>query len=189
MADGRSLTSIPTLCYTVVSYKNRIRHPLTEMTAQNPHQVLTFEPMHSDDLQQVLEIENQCFEHPWSNTYFSVSLKRPRSYEHFYVARRDDTVVGYIVFNILHEEAHILNIAVSPACQRQGIGKYLLTSALEMIQADDGREVFLEVAVSNLPAQYLYRQFGFRICGIRKNYYGRYKDAYVFRKGAETDAT
>ena len=159
------------------------------MTAENPRQDLIFEPMHLDDLKQVLEIENQCFEHPWSKTYFTLSLKRPRSFEYLYVARREDTVVGYIVFNILHEEAHILNIAVPPANQRQGIGKYLLASALEMAQADDGREVFLEVAVSNLPAQYLYRQFGFRICGIRKNYYGRYKDAYVFRKGAEIDAT
>ena len=159
------------------------------MAARNRLQELTFEPMHLNDLQQVLDIENQCFEDPWSNTYFTISLKRPRSYERFYVARRENTVVGYIVFNILHEEAHILNIAVPPACQRQGIGKYLLASALEMIQADNGREVFLEVAVSNLPAQYLYRQFGFRICGIRKNYYGRYKDAYVFRKGVEDDAT
>ncbi len=158
------------------------------MTTQNPLQNLTFEPMHLDDLQQVLDIENQCFENPWSNTYFTISLKRPRSYERFYVARRENTVVGYIVFNILHGEAHILNIAVPPAFQRQGIGKYLLTSALEMIQVDNGREVLLEVAVSNLPAQYLYRQFGFRICGIRKNYYGRYKDAYVFRKGAKDDA-
>ncbi len=158
------------------------------MAARNPLQELTFEAMHLNDLQQVLDIENQCFENPWSNTYFTISLKRPRSYERFYVARRENTVVGYIVFNILHEEAHILNIAVPPACQRQGIGKYLLASALEMIQSDNGREVFLEVAVSNLPAQYLYRQFGFRICGIRKNYYGRYKDAYVFRKGVD-DAT
>ena len=159
------------------------------MATENPHQYLTFEPMHIDDLQQVLEIENQCFEHPWSKTYFTLCLKRPRSYEYLYVARREDTVAGYIVFNILQEEAHILNIAVPPTRQRQGIGKYLLISALEMIQADAEREVFLEVAVSNLPAQYLYRRFGFRICGIRKNYYGRYKDAYVFRKGADTDVT
>jgi ribosomal-protein-alanine N-acetyltransferase len=166
-------------------FSNKIRHAVTEMTAENAHQDLTFEPMHLDDLQRVLKIEHQCFEDPWSKTYFAMSLKRPRSYEHFYVARRKDTVVGYIVFNIFHEEAHILNIAVPPANQRQGIGKYLLASALEMILAADGHEVFLEVAVSNLPAQHLYRQFGFRICGIRKNYYGRYKDAYVFRKGVE----
>ena len=162
---------------------------LTDMTARNPLPNLTFEPMHADDLQQVLAIENQCFEDPWSATYFRMSLKRPRSYEYFYIARREQTVVGYIIFCILHEEAQILNIAVSPACQRQGIGRYLLAAALEMIQADGEREVLLEVAVSNLPAQYLYREFGFRICGIRKNYYGRYKDAYVLRKGAEDDAT
>ena len=107
------------------------------MTAENPLPNLTFEPMHLDDLQQVLEIENQCFEDPWSKTYFTVSLKRPRSYEHF-TSHGEGAVVGYIIFNILHEEAHLLNIAVPPANQRQGIGKYLLASALEMIQADDG---------------------------------------------------
>ncbi len=155
------------------------------MRTQNPLPNLTFEPMGSCDLQEVLKIENECFENPWSETYYTLSLKRPRSYEHFYVARHENTIVGYIVFSILHEEAHILNLAVPIVYRRQGIAKYLLTSALKMIQAQDGHEVFLEVAVSNLPAQYLYRQFGFRICGIRKNYYGRYKDAYVFRKGVE----
>ena len=159
------------------------------MTTRNPHPNLTYEPMLMEDLPQVLAIENRCFEDPWSDTYFSLALKRPRSNEYFYVARRERTVVGYIIFCILQEEAQIWNIAVSPACQRQGIGKYLLASALEMIHADGEREVLLEVAVSNLPAQYLYRQFGFRICGIRKDYYGRYKDAYVFRKGVEEDAT
>ncbi len=158
------------------------------MITQNPLPDLTFEPMRASDLQEVLKIENECFEEPWSETYYALALKHPRSYEYFYVARRAHTIVGYIVFSILSEEAQILNIAVPAAHQRQGIGKYLLASALEMIQAYDGHKVFLEVAVSNLPAQYLYRQFGFRICGIRKNYYGRYKDAYVFRKGAENHA-
>ena len=155
------------------------------MITQNPLPNLTFEPMRSCDLQEVLKIENECFENPWSETYYTLSLKRPRSYEYFYVARHKNTLVGYIVFSILHEEAHILNLAVPIACRRQGIAKYLLASALKMIQVQDGRDIFLEVAVNNLPAQYLYRQFGFRICGIRKNYYGRYKDAYVFRKGEE----
>ncbi len=145
---------------------------------------LIFEPMRLSDLQQVLDIENECFDDPWSATYFTLALKRPRSDDFFYVARREDAITGYIVFAILYEEAHILNIAVPTAYRGQGIGKYLLASALEMIAARDIREVFLEVAVSNLPAQYLYRQFGFRICGIRKDYYGRHKDAYIFRKGA-----
>ena len=155
------------------------------MTTQN----LTFEPMGLCDLQRVLEIENECFENPWSETDFTLSLKQPKSYEHVYVARRENTVVGYIVFIVLREEAQVLNLAVPTAYRRQGIAKYLLASALEIIRSHNGHEVFLEVAVGNLPAQYLYRQFGFRICGIRKNYYGRYKDAYVLRKGVETDAT
>ena len=144
--------------------------------------------MRACDLQEVLSIENECFEDPWSETYYALALKRPRSYAYFYVARHGQIIVGYIVFSVLCGEAQILNIAVPAAYRRQGVGKYLLASALEMIRAHGGCEVFLEVSVSNLPAQYLYRQFGFRICGIRKNYYGRDKDAYVFRKGAETHA-
>lgn len=159
------------------------------MATQEPLRNLIFEPMRFSDLPQVLEIESESFDDPWSADYFTLSLKRPKSYEFFYVARCEDTVMGYIVFAVLYEEAHILNIAVPTANQRQGIGKFLLASALDVIQARDGCDVFLEVAVSNLPAQYLYRKFGFRIRGIRKNYYGRHKDAYVFRKGAATDAT
>ena len=159
------------------------------MNTQKPLHNLMFEPMCFSDLKQVLAIENECFDDPWSLRYFELSLKRPKSYEYFYVARCEANVVGYIVFSVLSEEAQILNIAVSKAYQRQGIGRYLLASALEMIHAHGGREICLEVRVSNLPAQYLYRQFGFRICGIRKHYYGRHQDAYIFRKGAEADAT
>lgn len=158
------------------------------MITENRSRHLTFEPMHMRDLHAVITIERECFAEPWSESYFRLALKRPRSYEHFYVARDAGDLIGYIVFSVIYEEAHILNIAVAAAQQRRGIGKYLLAAALGVIQDAGGCEVFLEVAVSNLPAQYLYRQFGFRIIGIRKNYYGRSKDAYVFRKGDETDA-
>ena len=41
-------------------------------------------------------------------------------------------------------------------------------------------EIFLEVRVSNLPALSLYRQLGFTVKGIRKDYYSEPKeDAYI----------
>ena len=52
---------------------------------------------------------------------------------------------------------------------------------LEFIADNGGRQVFLEVAVANVAAHALYRQFGFRICRLRKNYYGFGQDAYVLR--------
>ena len=138
------------------------------MRTQNPLPNLTFESMRSCDLQEVLKIENECFENPWSETYYTLSLKRPRSYEHFYVARHENTIVGYIVFSILHEEAHILNLAVPVVYRRQGIAKYLLTSALKMIQAQDGHEVFWRSLLAIYPLSISTRQFGFRICGHPK---------------------
>lgn len=143
---------------------------------------LVFEKMQLADLQQVMAIENEAFTSPWSASYFRIGLRKPKPNEHFYVARKpDEHIVGYVVFRIICDEGHLYNLAVAAAYRRRGIAKYLLTATLEMIAARGGRQVFLEVDVANVAAHALYRQFGFRICRIRKNYYGFRQDAYVLR--------
>ncbi|HBC19279.1 MAG TPA: ribosomal-protein-alanine N-acetyltransferase, partial [Alcanivorax sp.] len=47
----------------------------------------------------------------------------------------------------------------------------LLQQALEAARADAMTVVYLEVRESNQSAQALYRQLGFEVCGVRKNYY------------------
>ncbi len=140
---------------------------------------LTFEKMQLSDLPQVMTIENEAFSNPWSANIFELGLRSPRSNEHFYVTRQHAEIVGYIVFQLLVPEGHIFSIAVAARYQRRGIAKHLLASALKFMATHGAREVFLEVAVTNLPAQALYRQFEFRIRGTRKNYYGHCKDAYI----------
>ncbi len=156
-------------------------------TPQTPLQEFIFEKMRLSHLAQVLVIENEAFAAPWHPDMFKLGIRLPRSNEHFYVARQRSKIIGYIVFQLLVPEGHIFNLAVASKYRRRGVAKYLLTSTLEFIAEKGGREVFLEVAVSNLPAQYLYRQFGFRIRGRRKNYYGHGKDAYIFGCHLQTD--
>lgn len=152
------------------------------MTPAKPFPDLSIERMQYDDLQQVMAIENEAFPDPWHISFFRRSLHPRKKHTHLYVARLNNGVIGYIVFYINCGEAHIMNIAVSTEYRRRGVAKYLLASALDIVQQDEVNEVFLEVAVKNTAAQQLYKHFGFEVYGIRKRYYRNGGDAYVLRK-------
>ena len=62
-------------------------------------------------------------------------------------------------------------IAVDPAWQRHAIGTRLLIALTREARAREARNLTLEVRLSNLGAQHLYRRFGFSPVGVRKNYY------------------
>ena len=130
------------------------------------------------DLEAVCRIEALSFPTPWPKTLFIEELKNPLS--HSYIARveEDDreVVAGYIVFWVVVDEAHILNVAVHPDYRGKGIGKGLVRSAIETCKALDLRRVFLEVRRSNIVARRLYSGLGFRVVGIRKGYYSDTKE-------------
>ena len=152
------------------------------MAIKKPYPEIIFEQMQQEDLQQVMTIEKESFSDPWHISTFKRELRQRKKYTHFYVARQNNEVIGYIVFYIFCGEGHIMNIAVASEYRRRGVAKYLLACALEVVRNNAGEEVFLEVAVNNTAAQGLYRQFGFEVYGIRKRYYSNGEDAYVLRK-------
>jgi ribosomal protein S18 acetylase RimI-like enzyme len=75
-------------------------------------------------------------------------------------------VVQFVV-----DEASLLNIAVEPTQQKQGIGRLLLDEVLAQASAKKATTVFLEVRASNQRAIQMYQQAGFNEMGLRKNYY------------------
>lgn len=152
------------------------------MTTVKPIPELLFECMQQDDLQQVMTIENESFPDPWHISFFRRSLHPRKKNMHLYVARLNNKVIGYVVFYINCGEAHIMNIAVTSEYRRRGVAKYLLASALNIVQQHKVNEIFLEVAVKNTAARQLYKHFGFEVYGIRKRYYPNGGDAYVLRK-------
>lgn len=155
------------------------------MTPTKPFPELLFERMQYDDLQQVMAIENEAFPDPWHISFFRKSLHPRKKHTHLYVTRLNNEVIGYIVFYINCGEAHIMNIAVSSEYRRCGVAKYLLASALDIVQQNEVNEIFLEVAVKNIAARKLYKHFGFEVYGIRKRYYPNGGDAYVLRKDVQ----
>ncbi len=139
--------------------------------------------MHTGDLDEVLAIERTAFERPWTREMFESELKNPVS--HAYVLRGSyqggRIIVAYIIFWVIHGEAHILDLAVDERLRRTGIGEMILRAALDKMYDNLVYEVYLEVRKSNEAALSLYRKLGFKDAFERKNYYGD-EDAIVMTK-------
>ena len=117
----------------------------------------------------VAEIEAECFSAPWSYDAFVAELAKSDAAT--FVAYSEQEVVGFINLGIVLDEANVNNIAVKKGYRRLGIGKALMTAAVDYCRAHRLSLLMLEVRRSNLPAIALYEQFGFQSVGIRKRFY------------------
>ena len=68
-------------------------------------------------------------------------------------------------------EGEIYRIAVREDKRQRGVGYRLLSYALKTESGSGVETVFLEVRSKNTPARALYKAYGFKEIGIRKNYY------------------
>jgi ribosomal-protein-alanine N-acetyltransferase len=127
-------------------------------------------PMRRRHLRSVVRIEQQVYPRPWSLSLFlsELALRHTRAY---YVARVGATVVGYVGLMMTADDGHVTTLAVDPLWHRQQVAtRLLLVAAREAIRRG-ATALTLEVRMGNRPAQELYRRFGFRPAGVRKNYY------------------
>ena len=133
------------------------------------------------DLDDVMEIEEKAFTMPWSRWMFQRELADRNNRAHFLAARSGSEIVGYIGFWLaMDNEAHIVTIAVRDDFQRKGVASTLMASALTLAVHLDADKATLEVRVSNIPAQELYKKLGFETAAIRQNFYSDTgEDAYV----------
>jgi [ribosomal protein S18]-alanine N-acetyltransferase len=92
-------------------------------------------------------------------------------------------ICGFLVARVTEDEAEILNMAVDPAHRRKGIGSTLLLAAISAAQAQNGKNIYLEVRESNSAAISFYRQHGFEKSTERRGYYSSpTENAVVMKK-------
>jgi ribosomal-protein-alanine N-acetyltransferase len=137
--------------------------------------------MRPDDLDEVMVIERAAFRHPWSAELFRRELEHDWSTILVSVEplaplavpgkAPSERVVGFIIFWLVHDEVHILNVAVAPEHRRRGIARVLMAEAEKRAWSANAALMTLEVRRSNLAALDLYRQFDYRAVGVRPNYY------------------
>lgn len=127
-----------------------------------------FRPMTEDDLDAIMAIEPHIYSHPWSRGNFSDSLI---SGYPAWVLLCDAKIIGYALMMLVLDEAHLLNLSIAKAYQKQGLGRLLLEHMINIAKKHHAANMFLEVRPSNISAIALYENIGFNEMAIRRGYY------------------
>lgn len=143
---------------------------------------MTIARMEEQHIQAVADLEAMCFSTPWTEDNLRASLDNKTDY--FFVALdEDEDVIGYIGVSVVADSCFVNNIAVYPACRRQGVGTALLKIAILTADVNGTEFISLEVRESNTAAIALYTSLGFEEMGRRRNFYRRpQEDALIMTK-------
>jgi ribosomal-protein-alanine N-acetyltransferase len=127
-----------------------------------------FRPMYAADLDIIMSIEPHIYSHPWTLGNFVDSLQSGYS---AWVLEKHDEIIGYALQMMVLDEAHLLNLSVAKAYQKQGLGRLLLEHMIQIAKNHRAVHMFLEVRPSNISAIALYENMGFNEMAVRRNYY------------------
>ena len=136
------------------------------------------------DLEQVYEIEKECFINPWKFSDIEYEFDG-NPVNKFLVLEVDGKVVGFNDFMITFNSATISQIAVTKKFRRNGFGIVLLNE-MEKYFPNEGEDVVenvtLEVRASNEPAINLYKKHGYEVVVKKPHYYPDGEDAIYMVK-------
>jgi [ribosomal protein S18]-alanine N-acetyltransferase len=142
---------------------------------------INIRPMSEPDVAEVVAIERNAYQFPWSEGIFRDCLRVGYVCRVVTLGRQ---VIGYGVMSVGAGEAHILNLCISAVYRARGLGRQLLEYLLDRGAAAGMSEAFLEVRPSNTVALHLYSSMGFEQVGTRRGYYqavGGREDAAVLK--------
>ncbi len=158
----------------------------------------TLVSMQESDLDEVLELERASFGEPWTRKMFLGELKG-NAFATNLVARAGDAgygttlpagaLLGYVIFWVVFEELHMMNLAIRPEVRRRGIARRLVRHALSVGASRGVRMALLEVRASNSAAIALYEDLGFVRKDVRRGYYDYPREdavIMVLEKGGDT---
>ena len=135
---------------------------------------LVIEEMKVDDIDGVFEVEKSCFEDYGSKDSFKKELSN--NLAKYLVAKVDGKIAGYVGIWFVVDEGHITNVAVHEDYRGKKIGDKLINELVQVCKDNKIVSMTLEVRASNKIAQNLYRKYGFKMAGIRKEYYSNNKE-------------
>ena len=130
--------------------------------------IIPTEEKYVDD---IFSIEFASFPDPWSKTALIGEISAKHSICRTAINQATGEVLGHVTMRHIINEGHINNIVVAPAHRRKGVAAQLLTALIETAQQYEMIGITLEARAGNYAAISLYEKYGFKIEGLRKNYY------------------
>jgi ribosomal-protein-alanine N-acetyltransferase len=132
------------------------------------------------DMPEVLDIEQQSFEFAWTEEDFLCCLRQRNCIG--MVAEHQERIVGFMIYELLKSQLHVLNFAVAPWSRRAGVGGQMVDKLIHKLTQQRRDEIRLEVRETNLAAQLFFRGHGFQATNVLRNYYeDTAEDAYVMK--------
>lgn len=136
-------------------------------------------------VEQVLKIEQRCFESPWDEETLLSHLRQRNCIG--LVGMRGNEVLGYVVYHMLPDTGsrtsalEIIRFAVSTDHRRDGVGSKMLEKLVGKLAAQRRQYITVHVRETNLSAQFFLRECGFNAVEVvREHYDDSGEDAYVF---------
>ncbi len=126
-------------------------------------------PLQLEDVDAALALDQAVLGGLWQRGGYEREIESDAS--DLLALRVDAELIGIGCLWAILEEAHITTLAIAPAWQRQGLGRWLLLNLLAAAQVRQLEWATLEVRASNAAAIALYSQLGFSEVGRRKRYY------------------
>lgn len=140
------------------------------------------------DLAEVLDIELRSFHFAWTEPEFIACLKQRNCIG--MVAEHDGQIVGFMIYELLKSELHVLNFAVHPECRRQGVGSAMVEKLINKLSQQRRHVLSLEVRETNLAAQMFFRSCGLLAVDVLRDHYEEspedaYRFEYLLREAVE----
>ena len=159
------------------------------------------------DMPEVLRIEQQSFEHAWTEKDF-LSCLRHRNVIGM-VAEQGEKVVGFMIYELHKAKLHVVKLGVAPEHRRQGhcetgkrwdtvstpstggIGTLLLRELISKLAAHRRTAITVDVRETNLGAQLFFKASGFEAVRVLRGWYedtgeDAYRMGYCIRAEAST---
>ena len=129
---------------------------------------ISFRRMREADLDEVLSMEREAYEFPWTREIFRDCLRVGYSCR---VLESDGRVNAYGMLQIAAGKSRLLNLCVRRTLHRRELGRRLLMLLVEVARSHRCDTVVLEVRPSNAAARCLYGSAGFTEVGVSRGYY------------------
>ncbi len=133
-------------------------------------ELITIREMIQDDIDQVYAIETRSYAVPWTKDVFYNELTN-NAHAFYAIISYEGEIIGFAGMWVVYDDAQITNIAIDPSFRGKKLGEQLFRYMLQTAYRLNVTRLSLEVRVSNVIAQKMYRKFGLVPGGVRKGYY------------------
>ena len=121
------------------------------------------------DMVQVLEIERESFDFPWTEEDF-IRCLRGRDCIGM-VAEHKKQVLGFMIYELHRTRIELSSVAVADDMRRRSIGSRLIGKLTAKLDRKRRRRISTVVRETNLQAQLFFRERGFIATDIIRDFY------------------